>query len=26
VLRADHVLRLWSAEAVRLHYRLTRSG
>jgi hypothetical protein len=26
VLRADHVLCLWSAEAVRLHYRLTRSG
>lgn len=26
VLRADHVLRLWSAEAVRLHYRLTRTG
>jgi hypothetical protein len=26
VLRAGHVLRLWSAEAVRLHYRLTRSG
>jgi len=26
VLRTDHVLRLWSATVVRLHYKLTRAG
>ena len=26
VLRTDHVLRLWSATAVRLHYKLDRPG
>ncbi|ANS79743.1 YndJ [Serinicoccus hydrothermalis] len=26
VLRTDHALRLWSARAVRLHYKLTRVG
>ncbi|WP_269087267.1 hypothetical protein [Serinicoccus sp. CNJ-927] len=24
VLRTDHTLRMWSAPAVRLHYKLTR--